>query len=321
MFINKLKDIGKEHLHTVVECIVLLSDVKIKVSRNGKEYADIIIQDRSKAMEVKLWDYEKYSDFFQSLDNNSIVKVHGQVGEYQSQLQLTIKEIEKYEKADISIKDFIPTSNVQIDSMINGLKGYYNKVQSEHLKVLLDKMIFEEENFNKFMTYPAAKKVHHNFYHGLIHHTLELLSYAQTVAKVKKLTQHQYERLIVMCMLHDWAKTLEYKALPDIGFTEEGTMLGHIFMGAHYTLNAINTIPNFNHNDKLVILNGILGHHGSLEFGSPVLPKTVEAQILHQIDKLSGDIESILSFIEDHSEDEEMFTGKLWNMGTDYYKG
>ena len=72
--------------------------------------------------------------------------------------------------------------------------------------------------------------------------------------------------------------------------------LGHIFLGAHHTLNCMNQIDNFDEDDKLVILNGILGHHGKYEYGSPILLKTVEAQILHLADVTSGDIESIISF-------------------------
>ena len=123
-----------------------------------------------------------------------------------------------------------------------------------------------------------------------------------------------------MAMLHDWAKIIEYKPLPNVGFTEEGTMLGHIFLGAHNTLNAINEIEGFDQEDKLIIINGILSHHGYLEFGSPVLPKTVEAQILHQADKMSGDVESIMTFISEQEDEDEAFTNKLWNMGTNYYK-
>lgn len=97
-------------------------------------------------------------------------------------------------------------------------------------------------------------------------------------------------------------------------------MLGHIFLGAHTALNIMNEIKGFDEEDKLIILNGLLSHHGKLEFGSPVLPKTVEAQILHHADKMSGDIESILSFMQQQEDNSDSFTGKLWNMGTDYYR-
>ena len=319
MFIKNLKEISKEHLNSIIEAHVLLTDIKLKVSKNEKRYADMVIQDRTKAMEVKLWDYDQYERVLESVGPNSVFNIRAMVGEYQGQVQLTIKELVPYDGEEISIKDFIPISSWNYDSMINGLKGFYEKVNSTHLKELLNRMIFRDDYLEKFSTYPAARKIHHNFYHGLMHHTLEILTYAQMVGKLKKLTQIQMDKLIVICMLHDWAKVMEYKELPELGFTDQGIMLGHIFLGGHYTLNTINEIEDFPYEDKLVIINGILGHHGNLEWGSPVLPKTVEAQILHHCDKMSGDVESILSFMGDQSDDEP-FTNKLWNMGTEFYR-
>lgn len=320
MSIKQLKDINKNYISQTFETIVLMSDIKVKASKNGKRYADVIIQDSSKAMEAKYWDYEENEEFINSLSSEDAINIKVVVGEYQGQIQITIKQIEKANMDNINIGDLIPTSNWGIDSMKNGLDFFYEKVKSSHMKKLIDRMIFSNDYFKKFSTHPAARQVHHNFYHGLLQHTLEVLKFGYTVATTKKLSERQIERLIVMTMLHDWAKIIEYKPLPSVGFTEEGTMLGHIFLGAHTTLNVINEIEDFDQDDKLIILNGILSHHGHLEFGSPVLPKTVEAQILHQADKMSGDIESIMSFMADQENEEDTFTTKLWNMGTDYYK-
>ncbi|QUH18821.1 3'-5' exoribonuclease YhaM family protein [Alkaliphilus sp. B6464] len=320
MSIKQLKDINKSYISQTFETTVLMSDIKVKASKNGKRYADLIIQDSSKAMEAKYWDYEENEEFINSLSPEDAINIKAVVGEYQGQIQITIKQIEKANMDNVNIGDLIPTSNWGIDSMKNGLDFFYEKVKSSHMKKLIDRMIFSSDYFKKFSTHPAARQVHHNFYHGLLQHTLEVLKFGYTVATTKKLSERQIERLIVMTMLHDWAKIIEYKALPSVGFTEEGTMLGHIFLGAHTTLNVINEIEDFDQDDKLIILNGILSHHGHLEFGSPVLPKTVEAQILHQADKMSGDIESIMSFMTDQENEEDTFTTKLWNMGTDYYK-
>ncbi|ABR50260.1 metal dependent phosphohydrolase [Alkaliphilus metalliredigens QYMF] len=320
MLVKQLKEITKEHLNQVIEAAVLLVEVKVKTTKTDKRYADVIIQDGSKSMEAKFWDYDEKEDFFSQLSTSEIVVIQALVGEYQGQLQLTIKEIKLAEKNAYQMGDFIPKSEWSLEKLEQGLKYFYDRIESPQLKQLLDEMIFSETHYEKFMTHPAARRVHHNFYHGLVQHTLEVLKFAYTVATTKQLTQRQIDRLIVMTMLHDWAKVIEYKALPDLGFTEQGTMLGHIFLGAHGTLNHMNEIEDFNEDDKLIILNGILGHHGRLEFGSPVLPKSPEAQILHQADIMSGNIESILSFMKEQEGNEESFTGKLWNMGTEYYK-
>ncbi|SDK94959.1 3'-5' exoribonuclease YhaM family protein [Natronincola ferrireducens] len=319
MFIKQLKDINKSLLNETIEAVVLLSQINVKTTKTDKKYADMVIQDVSKVMEAKYWDYEENEEKIKGFGNNPIVQIQGIVGEYNGQLQLTIRSLEKVDSDKVTIKDFIPASTIDFNSMEKALKQFYDKIEKPHLRELLDKMIFSEEFYQDFCTHHAAKKVHHNFYHGLLQHTLEVLKFVYTVAITKKLPQHRIDRLIVMTMLHDWGKMLEYKELPELGLTEEGMMIGHIVLSAHYTMNKIKEIHNFPEEDKLVIINGILGHHGSLEFGSPVLPKTVEAQILHAGDKMSGDIESILAFMKEDTE-EETFTKKLWNMGTEYYK-
>lgn len=320
MSIKQLQDINKNYISQNFELTVLMSDMKVKASRNGKRYADLIIQDATKMIEAKYWDYEDNQELMDSLSAEDPIHIKAVVGEYQGQLQITIKHIEKADKDTVNMADLIPMSTWEFDSMINGLRYFYDKIKSPHMKELISRMVFSDEYFKLYSTHPAARQVHHNYYHGLLQHTLEVLKFGYTVATTKKLSDRQIDRLIVMTMLHDWAKIKEYKALPNVGFTEEGTMLGHIFLGAYNTLNTINEIENFDEDDKLIIINGILSHHGLLEYGSPVLPKTVEAQILHQADKMSGDIESIQSFIKDQEAEEDAFTTKLWNMGTDYYK-
>ncbi|KAB3533442.1 3'-5' exoribonuclease YhaM family protein [Alkaliphilus serpentinus] len=320
MLINKLSEINKGNINDQIEAIVLITEIKLKLTKNEKKYADLSLQDASKKIEAKCWEVDENENFLLSLKANEAVKIKAVVGEYQGSIQLTIKEMERAKEGEVNIRSLIPTSDWGIDSMKKGLQFFYDKVQSPHLRLLLDLMIFSDDHYERFSTYPAARRVHHNFYHGLLQHVLEVLKFSYTVATTKRLTDRQIERLIVMGFLHDWAKIFEYKPLPESGFTEEGTMLGHIFMGAHKTLNVMKEIADFDEEDKLIILNGILGHHGKLEFGSPVLPKTVEAQILHHADIMSGDVESIQSFMSEDGNNEESFTGRLWNMGTEYYK-
>lgn len=315
----QLKEISKGNLNEVIDLVVLISDVRVKKTKTDKEYADLTVQDASKIMEVKCWDYEKFQGLFEEIEANDPVEIRGLVGEYAGQIQLTVKDVKKLPKGVAEVQNLIPTSTWDYEAMEKGLRVFYEKIETPEFRKLIDQLIFSEEYYEKFMTYPAAKKVHHNFYHGILQHTLEVLKYSFTVATTKKLSQRQIDRLIVMAFLHDWAKIKEYAPLPKNDLTDEGIMLGHIFLGTHEALNVINGIEGFPEEDKLIILNGMLGHHGALEFGSPVLPKTIEAQILHQSDKMSGDIESILSFMEENR-DEESFTPKLWNMGTAYYK-
>jgi len=316
-----LIDISREHLNQEIRITLLLTDLKVKVTRSGKRYADLMVQDQTHKCEVRFWDYDQQESVFQEWKYPVITDFVLQVGEYREQIQLTAKECQLNEDQEIKIDQLVQTSRWNPEKMKAWLKDYYDFIQAPHIKVLVEQMVFAKPYYDLFCTYPAAKTVHHNFRYGILQHTLEVLKYVKMVASTKHLSQRQQDRLLAMTFLHDWAKIMEYEPVPSESLTVEGRMLGHIFIGAHYTQNSINQIEGFDQEDALVIMNGILGHHGAYEWGSPVLPKTVEAQILHQADKLSGDIESILSFMDRQQTPEDGFTDRLWNMGTEYFKG
>ncbi|SDY47835.1 3'-5' exoribonuclease YhaM family protein [Tindallia californiensis] len=318
---RELKSITKDDLNQEVTFIALLIDVKIKATKTGGKYADLTVQDASSKQLVKLWDVAEEDWLQRAKDEIPVIEVKALVGEYQGKLQLTSRSIRKVDKDSIDMKKLVPSSKWNFDQMQQWLEEFRDRIQTPLIKTLVHEMVFQEPYYEKFCIYPAAKSVHHNFRHGILQHTLEVLKYCVVVATTKRLSQRQVDRLIAMAFLHDWAKIIEYEPLPSNKISDEGKMLGHIFIGSHHVMNKIELLEGFDREDALVILNGILGHHGALEWGSPVLPKSVEAQILHQADKLSGDVESILSFMQEQEESRETFTDRLWNMGTDYYKG
>lgn len=316
-----LSGITNEYMNKELSMTLLLTEMKIKKARNGKEYADLFLQDQTQKCEARLWEYEAYSTLLEQLKYPGIVDCIILVGEYKGQVQLTVKSLQPSNNKEITIEQLVQRSKWNADKMKDWLNDYYEFIQAPHIKKLVHDLVFTEPYYEMFCTYPAAKSVHHHYMHGILQHTLEVLKYAKIVAGTKKLTQRQTDRLLAMAFLHDWAKIREYEPVPLNQLTLEGRLLGHIFIGAHETKKVIDTIDGFNQDDEFIIINGILGHHGSFEWGSPVLPKTVEAQILHQADKLSGDVESVLAFMESQGDPQDGFTDRLWNMGTDYYLG
>lgn len=316
-----LSQLTNDYMNQELTMTLLLTGINVKTARNGKEYVDLHLQDQTQKCEARLWDFQLHKETLANLELPFVVDCLLHVGEYKDQRQLTAKQCFPTKDNAVTIEQLLQRSKWNPEKMKEWLRDYYDFIEAPHIKELIRRMIFTEPYYQMFCTYPAAKLVHHNFLHGILQHTLEVLKYGKIVAATKKLSQRQTDRLLAMIFLHDWAKIREYEPVPSNGLTLEGRLLGHIFMGAHESMKVMEEIEGFDSDDALIILNGILGHHGSYEWGSPVLPKTVEAQLLHQADKLSGDIESILSFLENQQDKGSAFTDKLWNMGTDYYKG
>ena len=96
--------------------------------------------------------------------------------------------------------------------------------------------------------------------------------------------------------LHDVGKTAELSYQRSFGYTDAGNLLGHIALEADWISRAVGKIPGFPEELRMQILHIVLSHHGRLEFGSPVLPKTPEALLVHYLDDLDGKLEVMFGF-------------------------
>ena len=110
MGIKRLKDINRNSISQNFELTVLIGKVNVRVARNGKRFADVIIQDASRMMEAKYWDYDDNEELINSISAEEAVNIKAVVGEYQGQIQVTIKHIEKADMDNVNIADLIPNS-------------------------------------------------------------------------------------------------------------------------------------------------------------------------------------------------------------------
>jgi 3'-5' exoribonuclease len=90
--------------------------------------------------------------------------------------------------------------------------------------------------------------------------------------------------LISTALLHDVGKIIELSDFPNIDYTDEGELIGHIVMGSELIGAEADKIEGFPKELKSLIKHSILAHHGEFEYGSPKLPKTIEAFLLHVAD-------------------------------------
>jgi 3'-5' exoribonuclease len=111
--------------------------------------------------------------------------------------------------------------------------------------------------------------------------------------------------LIAGAILHDVGKIFEYSFSKIIEMTPMGRLVGHVYLSTHMVDLAISRIEGFPDELRLQILHVILGHHGQLEYGSPKLPMTREAMLLHMLDDLDAKLIGFSSIIDATPEDEE----------------
>jgi 3'-5' exoribonuclease len=174
------------------------------------------------------------------------------------------------------------------DQMEADLRQLVATVQNRHLRALLDAVLGPESpTWPAFRDAPAAKRYHQAYRHGLLEHCLGV---AQAVSAISA-TFPGIDRDVAVCgaLLHDIGKLDAYTADPlAIEMTDAGKLQGEIALGYYRVRRLIEDLPGFPADLAAAVLHIILSHHGQLAHGSPVVPCTREATLVHMIDNLGG---------------------------------
>lgn len=265
------------------------------VTKNGKPYDNVILQDKTGLLDAKIWDPDSQGiDDFDSLD---YIAVMGDVTSFQGALQLNIKRVRKAQEGEYEPSDYLPVSGRDIDEMYEELKGYVNSVENPYLKELLSGYFLEDEVFERrFKFHSAAKTVHHGYVGGLLEHTLGVTKNCDYFAKTYPVLNK--DLLLTAAMFHDIGKLAELSTFPENDYTDEGQLLGHIMIGTEWVSERIREIEGFPVKLGNELKHCILAHHGELEYGSPKKPALVEAVALCFADNVDAKMETMKELFE-----------------------
>ena len=275
--------------------IYLCKHKQAMMTKNGKPYESIVIQDKTGVLDGKIWDPNSQGiDDFDSLD---YVEIVGDVTSFAGALQLNVKRIRKVSEGEYNPADYLPVSNRDRNEMYHELQAYIDSVQNPWLSQLLKYFYVDDKEFvQAFGFSSAAKMVHHSFVGGLMEHTLNVVKlcdyYTQTYEYLNR------DLLISAAIFHDMGKTKELSIFPTNDYTDDGQLLGHIMMGAEMLHDAMKAIPEFPAKLASELKHCILAHHGELAYGSPKKPALAEAVALNMADNTDAKLETIKEIFE-----------------------
>ena len=309
-------DLTKLVKNDTVDHFLLIRNIEVKTARNGSNYLNLEIGDRSLSVNSNVWD--NFDSIYRNFKVGDIVKIKGTMDEYRGAPQINISSIKPVAESDnISISDFLPKSKRDPEKMKEEFFDRIEKISDSNLKSLI-KMIFDEENFNKFFISPAGKSWHHAYVHGLIEHTLEIIRICDLMCDIH--SEINRDLLISGAMMHDFGKTEELSVDASFNYTDKGKLLGHIVISAMIINEAIKRLPDFSEELKNNLLHIVLSHQGKLEFASPVVPKTLEAITLYQADELSAKVNAYKNALSSEIKGDNKWTRFITLASTDLYK-
>ena len=270
--------------------VYLVKHKQAAVTKNGKPYESVILQDKTGTIDSKIWDPN--SAGIEDYDTLDYVLVGGSVTNFNGQLQLSIKRIRKVSEGEFDPADYLPVSSKNIDQMYKELLSFVDSIKSEHLKKLCQSFFVDDADFAKaFKNSSAAKSVHHGFVGGLLEHTLSVTKLCDYYTKAYPMLKR--DLLISVAMLHDIGKVKELSLFPENDYTDDGQLLGHIVMGCEMVGMKIRNIEGFPHKLEAEVKHCILAHHGEYEFGSPKKPALMEAVALNFADNTDAKMETL----------------------------
>lgn len=269
---------------------VLLKKCEEKKAKNGSVYLDLIIGDKDGELPAKLWDYNG-SNLFEA---EMVVKIRGTVEQYNGKDQFRIAQIRPAAATDnYNIADLVPASEIGGAQIFDMLMKRVNAFSDHDLKAVVSSILQDKKDI--LITCPAAFRLHHAMIGGLMLHTMSIVRMAEEICRIYP--NINKDLLLSGAILHDVAKTWEFEFSKTglvKSYSTEGELIGHLVKGAMYVEEKAKQLNIAS--EKITLLEHmILSHHGVPEFGSPVRPMFLEAEILSSLDTLDAAIFEINS--------------------------
>lgn len=290
--------------------VYLCKHKQAAVTKNGKTYLNVILQDKSGTMDAKVWDPNSAGiEEFEPMD---YIEVGGDVSSFQGALQISVKRVRICSEGGYDPADYLPVSKKNIEGMYQELLDMIQRTKNPFLKELLESFFVKDTEFIKRFKYSsAAKSVHHGFVGGLLEHTVSVAQLCEFYCKQYPMLKR--DLLVTAALLHDMGKTKEISPFPLNDYTDDGNLLGHIVMGVEMVDDKVRNIPGFPALLAGEIKHCILAHHGEYEYGSPKKPALIEAVALNFADNTDAKMETFTEILENASQTDWLGFNRLFD--------
>ncbi len=278
----------KDHSHgDDLDLVLLVRDASIRQKKDGSDYLRLSLGDRTGALTCMLWDLtptlREQCVHGAALHVSGTYEIHPKYG-----AQIRLRDLGSATEGTYDLTDLVDGPPRGAEQMESDLRELVATVHNLHLRALLDMLLGEgTETWARYRDAPAAKHYHQAYRHGLLEHSL---SVAQSVSAISAMFPGiDRDVAVTGALLHDIGKLDAYtNDERAIDLTDAGRLQGEIPLGYFRVRRLIEDIPGFPGELAQAVGHIILSHHGSLEHGSPVVPATREATLVHMIDNLGG---------------------------------
>jgi 3'-5' exoribonuclease len=293
----------RSRVHTVFK----VSTKQRQMARSGKAFLIVGLVDKTGEVDARVFD--RVDELEAKFGSGDYVLVNGEVIQFHGRLQIKLDAVERLDPEPIDASEFdapapppkpapshsaaAPSSSAPSSSgAVAKIRELVEAVNDHHVRALLLAFLDDPRIAEGLPVAPAAKTIHHAYPGGLADHILSVIQLAHRMADHYPMADR--DLLVAGALLHDIGKVFELSYSGDYDYTDEGRLVGHLVITAQKIREKAQQIPGFSPLLEQHITHLVLAHHGQLEYGSPKLPMTLEALIVHTIDMLDSKIASWL---------------------------
>ncbi len=266
-----------------IENTFLVKHLALAEAKDGKKYLNIVLTDASGDLEGRSW--SNAQDIFDSIEKGRFVKASGKVNIYQGKKQFILKSIEEISKDQVNMQDFIYQAAEKPEDMYEDLTAIVKGLDDVYIRDLLTNILDDKEIRRRLYKWQAGKTIHHAYQSGLLEHILSCAKLAVHLSGFYKVNKNY---VVAGAIMHDLCKIYELTDDFNVEYTEEGKLVGHLVKGVEMVDKYSYRIKDFPYQLKLHLKHILLSHHGEYAYGSPKIPQTSEAMLVHMIDLMDS---------------------------------
>lgn len=305
-----------------LEDVYLLTDKQLRSNRNGNLYLLLELRDRTGGISARLWNAGDQAG--RGFDPGDFVHATGKVQLFQGSLQVILASVERVESQKVELTDFLPHTEQSVPKLMERLRGYLLRLGNPYLRALAECFLMDESFVTAFSTCPAGVKLHHAYVGGLLEHVVAMMDAADRLLPLYPGTDR--DLVLMGVFLHDAGKTRELTYRRAFGYSDEGQLVGHIALAVEMLAQAAAKVPDLigepvPRETMLRLQHIILSHHGELNYGSPKVPMTPEAMLVHLIDLLDTRMHMVQRELKEDRNNPSAWTPYNANFGRRIYKG
>lgn len=274
------------------------TDKQLRVNRQGSKYILLKLADRTGTISGMLWNADE--TVFETFQRGDYVACRGRTQLHNGNLQIIVSELKRLDPSEVDRADFDRFDSDQAARLEERLRELLGELRNVHLRALGQAYLDDAEWMQRLRRAPAAVTHHHAYPGGLLRHTVDLMELAKLIGP--RYDGLDVELLTFGAFLHDLGKVEELVGAEESGYTDRGQLVGHLVIGIQGLGERLRRVAErtgepFPDDLRMHLEHLILSHHGTLEFGSPKLPQTLEAVALHHLDNLDAKLASAQSVI------------------------